>query len=82
LGCGWHYHAWLFNLDAGVLAGDMECNMIDMIILDANLDDGSGEIFVTSEFNKLDGLLKADILQEWIGLLELQYEYALRELNH
>jgi K(+)-stimulated pyrophosphate-energized sodium pump len=21
LGCGWHYHAWLFNLDAGVLAG-------------------------------------------------------------
>lgn len=45
------------------------------------LDDGEGSIGNLEEFRKFDPLLRADLLKDWIGDLNVEYEKALEEFH-
>jgi hypothetical protein len=45
----------------------------------ADYDSGEGSVKLSKEFENMDGLMKADILQDWIRALENEYEDALEE---
>jgi hypothetical protein len=47
-----------------------------VIQLIADLDNGVGEIGNRIKFQELPALLRADILRDWIFLLEQEYEIA------
>ena len=45
----------------------------------ANFDSGEGHIGNLDNWNKLDWLLRADLLKDWIYFLEIEYEKALND---
>jgi hypothetical protein len=47
----------------------------------ANYDTGEADVTLTLEFCEEDWLMRADLLQDVIGLLEREYEQALKELE-
>jgi len=51
----------------------MDSHVIKLI---ADLDNGVGEIGNRIKFQELPALLRADILRDWIFLLEQEYEIA------
>jgi|TARA_Y100000310_G_scaffold202006_2_gene202095 hypothetical protein len=55
--------------------------MTTVLTLRADLDSGEGDVPLTSKFDKLSPLMKADLLKDWIGELEVLYEEALYDFN-
>jgi hypothetical protein len=47
--------------------------------LKANWSEGSGEIGNLEEWRKHDSMLRADLLQDWVYLLQMEYEATLLE---
>lgn len=47
----------------------------------ADYNTGEGDVTLTIEFCEEDWLMRADILQDVIGLLNREYEKALKELE-
>jgi hypothetical protein len=69
LGCGRNYLAWLFNLNVGVLAGNMECNM----------KKETAAQMKERIRNELARLAKRSIVQQWFW--EGEYGYLRRYLQ-
>ena len=47
--------------------------------LTADLECGEGEVKLRAVFDELDGLIRADVLKDWISHLEVLYNNALRD---
>lgn len=47
----------------------------------ANMDIVEGHLELSKEIQELDGLTKADILGDWAGLLQKEYEKAIDQMN-
>jgi hypothetical protein len=47
--------------------------------LTADLECGEGEVKLRTVFDGLDGLIRADVLKDWISHLEVLYNNALRD---
>ena len=47
--------------------------------LTADLEYGEGEVKLRTVFDGLDGLIRADVLKDWISHLEVLYNNALRD---
>lgn len=45
----------------------------------ADMETGEGEVTLNILIDE-DALLRADVLQDWIGLLQREYELALKEM--
>lgn len=49
--------------------------------LTADFDDVEGEVEIATAFDNLPPLTRADILKDWIGLLEREYSATLEEFR-
>ena len=47
----------------------------------ANYETGEADVTITLEFCEEYGLMRADLLQDVIGLLEREYEKALKQME-
>jgi hypothetical protein len=47
--------------------------------LKANLA-AEGSVSIPAEWRELDGLVRADILKDWIGILQIEYDIAVLEM--
>ena len=53
------------------------------ITLKANFDAGEGDIGNVIEFRySNDALMRADLLQDWIGLLNQEYDVAIEDMRN
>lgn len=43
-----------------------------------DFDGGSGDVTITQEFSREDALYRADVLADIIGLLQREYEHAVK----
>lgn len=46
-----------------------------------NLDDGEGSIGNLDKFRQLDGLMRMDLLTDWMFELQKEYEFAYSDHN-
>ncbi len=49
--------------------------------LKLNYETGEGSLQLVDFFKECDGLTRADVLKDWIGILEQEYEHALQEMR-
>lgn len=56
--------------------------MKKLVKLKANLFNGEGDVIFSDDWHNLDNLMKADILQDWIGELTKEYNFAVTHLFH
>lgn len=47
---------------------------LSLITLLADMESCEGDIIISDEFERLDGLAKADLLSDWIGVLQQEYD--------
>jgi len=47
----------------------------------ADYENGEGEVKLSDRFNDENSLLRADILQDWMGLLTFAYNVALSDMR-
>ncbi len=50
--------------------------------LTAKLNDGEGDLIIDPDWNALPPLLRADILKDWIHLLDEEYVKARSEMSN
>jgi len=55
--------------------------MTALLTLRANLDSGEGNVPLTSKFDELSPLMKADLLKDWIGQLGVLYTDVLTDFD-
>jgi len=55
--------------------------MTALLTLRADLDSGEGNVPITSKFDELSPLMKADLLKDWIGQLGALYTDALADFE-
>lgn len=55
--------------------------MTALLTLRADLDSGEGNVPLTSKFDELSPLMKADLLKDWIGQLGVLYTDALADFE-
>ncbi len=55
--------------------------MTALLTLRADLDSGEGNVPLTSKFDELSPLMKADLLKDWIGQLGVLYTDALADFD-
>ena len=55
--------------------------MTALLTLRADLDSGEGNVPITSKFDELSPLMKADLLKDWIGRLGALYTDALADFE-
>ena len=53
--------------------------MTILVTLTADLECGEGDVKLRTVFDELDGLIRADVLKDWISHLEVLYNNALRD---